>query len=124
MSTDQVVPQTAQTIEPQTAAPTAAPTAVRAAPAGENQDTFFVRTLAGKTLVFSWSPDTTIITIKQKIQENENINTEQQRLVFQGKQLDDDKKLSDYGIQASATLHLILRLRGGIEIKSPIKPSL
>jgi hypothetical protein len=79
----------------------------------DNQDRFFIRTLAGKSLVFSYAPETKILTLKQKIQESENIAVDQQRLVFQGKQLDDDKTLSDYAIQSNATIHLILRLRGG-----------
>ena len=83
----------------------------KVAPAGEN--CFFVRTLTGKSLVFSYSADTKISDLKGKIQDAEQIPADQQRLVFQGKQLEDDRTLADYGIQSSATLHLILRLRGG-----------
>ena len=74
----------------------------------------YVKTLTGKTIEINISISQTVFDLKCLIQDEEGIPPDQQRIVFAGKQLEDEKTIESYNIKMSeTTLHLVLRLRGG-----------
>jgi len=77
--------------------------------------TIIVKTLTGKTIkIDDASLNThTVLDVNHVIQDFEVIPPDQQRLIFAGKQLEDDRTLDHHDISSGAILHLALRLRGG-----------
>ncbi|KAI9006941.1 ubiquitin-related domain-containing protein [Hyaloraphidium curvatum] len=72
-----------------------------------------VKTLTGKEIEIDIEPNDKINRIKEKVEEKEGIPPAQQRLIFGGKQMADEKAASDYGVEGGSVLHLVLALRGG-----------
>ncbi|KAG6391339.1 hypothetical protein SASPL_149093 [Salvia splendens] len=72
-----------------------------------------VKTLTGKEIEIDIEPTDTIDRIKERVEEKEGIPPVQQRLIYAGKQLGDDKTAKDYNIEGGSVLHLVLALRGG-----------
>ena len=64
----------------------------------------FVKTLTGKTITLEVEPNDSIDSIKYKVHEKEEIKPSMQRIVFAGKELNDNKTLSDYNIQKQFTV--------------------
>ncbi|RIA83010.1 Polyubiqutin 4 [Glomus cerebriforme] len=59
------------------------------------------------------NPSSTVLDLKKKYNERKGFPIGHQRLIFKGKQLEDDKKLSDYKIKHESSIHLVARLPGG-----------
>ena len=77
----------------------------------------YVKTLTGKTITLNVDPFDSVRVLKQKISAKMGIPVKQQKLIFSGKQLTNFATLSDLGIQAESTLHLVFILfENGIDI--------
>lgn len=69
-------------------------------------DQLFVKTPEGKYITLEVEGSDTVNSVKVKIQEKLGTPVKEQRLVFSGKELDDDKVLYDYNITKDSILHL------------------
>ena len=75
-----------------------------------------INTLTGHNFEIEHKASDTIEQLKWKIQETRGIPCDQQRLILAGKQLENAKTLNDYKIHTGCILHLVLHLKGGMQI--------
>lgn len=83
----------------------------------EQPDTFgmFVKQLSGRSIHLHFNPSkVTTYELMMRIQEMEGVPPDQQRLIYNGRQLELERLLSDYNVQAEQSFMLVLRLRGGM----------
>ena len=73
----------------------------------------FIKTLTGRKQQYNFEDTSTVLSVKQALQEKEGIQVDQIRLIFSGKQLSDEKTLQEYNVNAGGTIHMVLQLRGG-----------
>jgi len=73
-----------------------------------------IRSLTGKELSINVHHKMTVFELKNNIEKIDQIPFDQQRLVYNGKQLEDDRILDYYGVKEDTVIHIILRIRGGM----------
>ena len=83
-----------------------------------------IKTLTGRSHDVHVSRGNTVADLKSKFQDVEGTHPDQQRLLFGGRQLEDDQTLEEYGIDAQSTIHLVLRVQSGSPITYYLDDSL
>eukprot|EP01017_Pseudomicrothorax_dubius_P009471 TRINITY_DN13219_c0_g1_i1.p1 TRINITY_DN13219_c0_g1~~TRINITY_DN13219_c0_g1_i1.p1 ORF type:complete len:270 (-),score=68.02 TRINITY_DN13219_c0_g1_i1:110-919(-) len=73
----------------------------------------YIKTLTGQTYELRVNPTMIVEEIKYLCKDISGIPLDQQRMIFNGKQLEDRVTLKDYKIENESTINLVLRLRGG-----------
>ena len=89
-----------------------------------NGETLNYKSITGIDRKILYHKDLTISQIKNIIEYNENIPSDEIRLIFAGKQLEDQYTLGYYNILKDSTIHIIQRLKGGMMVESSGKSDL
>ena len=77
----------------------------------------YVKTLIGKTITVKIDYNFTIHQIKEQIQDIEGVAAYLQRLIWAGKQLENDKTVAEYNISSNSCLHLVLKLKSKLQVQ-------
>ena len=76
----------------------------------------YIKTLTGKEIILNVNVSDTIAYTKVQIEEMEGILANQQRLIFVGKEMEDEHTISEYNIKNKSIVHLIFKLKGVFKI--------
>ncbi|WP_447767531.1 ubiquitin-like protein [Sphingobacterium faecium] len=69
----------------------------------------FVKTIPGKKITLQVTSSTLIYNVKSLLKDKEGWPENEQRIVFGGKQLEDNRTLHDYNIGKESTVFVILK---------------
>ncbi|OEH78187.1 hypothetical protein cyc_08064 [Cyclospora cayetanensis] len=74
-----------------------------------------VQAMSGKMItVEDIDPQSTVMQLKERLQQREGLSPDQQRLIVNGRHMKDTDTLASYNISDKTVVHLVLRLRGGL----------
>ncbi|KAK9853610.1 hypothetical protein WJX84_011254 [Apatococcus fuscideae] len=74
----------------------------------------FFKDLTGRNITIETNVDLTVKDLKVQVEHCTGVVPEEQRLIYAGQQWEGDRLLLDHGLKHLCTLHLVLRLRGGM----------
>lgn len=69
--------------------------------------------ISGKSVSLQVQSSYTIQKVKEEFEKKEGMPAAEQRYIHNGKELENNRVLSDYNIKDADTLHLVMRLPGG-----------
>ncbi|CAF1581227.1 unnamed protein product, partial [Didymodactylos carnosus] len=72
-----------------------------------------IKTLTGREIDIDVEETDKIERLKEQLEEKEGIRPDQQRLIFCGKCMSDDKTVQQYNLTPGCCVHMVLALRGG-----------
>ena len=67
---------------------------------------FFPTNSTGREIDLDIEPTDKVARIKERVEEKEGIPPAQQRLIFGGKQMHDEKGVSEFGLEGGSVLHV------------------
>jgi len=73
-----------------------------------------VRSLTGKQTLLQVHDKMIVSELKTLIEKIDQTPFDQQRIIYNGKQLEDEHTLDHYNIKKDTVVHIILRIRGGM----------
>ena len=76
----------------------------------------FVERISGRKIILEVQYSDPILAVKKKIEEIENIKAERQSLCYEGKELDNNKIVSDYGIKPESIINIWVEEICGIQL--------
>jgi len=74
----------------------------------------FIKTMTTKVYTINIDPQQSVHALKNEIAKETNIPVDQIRLVYKGRQMEDERCLVEYGVTTDSEVYMILRLRGGM----------
>ena len=95
---------------------------------GESRGTFdlpvFVKTPDDQTITINVEFLDTVYNILTKIQQKSHSVCDVDRLMYGGKQMEEDKLVTDYNIQKYSTINVLINIEGGVTISPGVKKEL
>ena len=70
----------------------------------------FAKMPSGRTITVQCEPTDSVYSVKETIDRKEAVTPDMQRLIYGGRQLQDEKQLMDYNVQSETTVTVLFRL--------------